>query len=505
MGHAAEAHTHRVAATAERVPGLPTWPPAARSLGLIPPETTLVGRAPELDVAEHLLVDEGVRLLTLIGAGGVGKTRLAVELADRLRHAFEGDVRVVDLSALRDPALLPASLASAFGIRPIGSRGVFDQLSARLGQRRLLVVLDNVEQVLGGAADLARVLEACPGVQVLATSREPLHLRAERRLLVQPLALPDPRQPAHEQAADPSAAVDLFARRARAIRSDFRLSEWNAATIGDICRRLDGLPLAIELAAARLSVLTPEGLLARLQQRLPLLQWHAADAPERHRALRTTFGWSYDLLDEADRVLFRRLAVFAGSFSAELAEGVVEDGAGTHHGLDALQRLVEKSLVALSEAPGAEPRFRLLETIREFALERLADAGELDQAQRWLARHLLTVAQHTSSPPRAPKPPARLAAVDAARVGPLVAHDWAAAAMEAGLELRLSPRERQVLGLMADGLSNQQIASALIVSPRTARYHVGTILNKLGASNRAQAVALGLHSGLIGIRDRLGD
>ena len=309
------------------------------------PSTPFLGREREVQEVSALLADERTRLLTLTGAGGSGKTRLAAQAAADVSDVYPDGVFWVGLGALREPALVTSTIEQV-----VAAKG---DLAEHIGARRLLLLLDNFEHVLPAAPELAALLVACPNVTLLVTSRETLHLTSEREYVVLPLRDSD--------------AVSLFHERARAVGVELSANGEVAA----ICRRLDHLPLAIELAAARVKVLSPGALLKRLEQRLSLLTGGAQDLPERQRTLRSTISWSYELLSAEEQRLFARLAVFAGGCTLESAEQICEAG------LDTLQSLVEKSLVRHTNG-----RFWMLETIREFAGERLEESGEADAVRR---------------------------------------------------------------------------------------------------------------------------
>jgi predicted ATPase/DNA-binding XRE family transcriptional regulator len=345
-----------------------------RRPGLPVPLTPLVGREEEVMALAATLAGPTTRLLTLTGPGGIGKTRLALAVAERLAPAFPDGVAFVPLAALADPALVALAIAERLGVRQRAGQPLRETLAAHLAGRRLLLVLDNLEHLLPAAPLVAGLLGACPALRVLATSRVRLRLSGERLYPVPPLALPDPgRLPPVEELGQ-TAAVRLFVERARAVNPTFALGEANAPAVAAIVRRLDGLPLALELAAARARILPPAALLTRLDRALPLLTGGDQDAPERHRALRKTIAWSYDLLRPHEQALFRRLGVFAGGWTLEAAEAV----AGLEGPSDALEgtaALVDASLVRADEQV-TEPRYRMLATVREFALERLAEHGE---------------------------------------------------------------------------------------------------------------------------------
>jgi len=389
------------ASVPERAGGPP--PVATRSAPLPAPATRLVGRRRELAELRRLLAG-GARLVTLTGPGGVGKTRLALAAAADLRSAFAGGVAFVPLAPVADAALVPATIAAALGVREGGGRSPAAVAGQVLGGRRLLLVLDNFEHLIEAAASVGEFLAACPGLVVLTTSRAPLRLSGEQEYPVPPLAVPRPEQPATGESVAANEAVALFVQQARAGRPDFALTATNAAAVAEICARLDGLPLAIELAAARVKVLPPGALLARLGQRLPLLAGGPSDQPPRLRTMRDAIGWSYDLLDDEERAVFRRLAVFAGDFALDAAEWVAGSGwraAGAEAAaggqppasLDTVASLVEKSLLQRLDAGGGEPRFGMLATVQEYALERLAAAGEEAAARQAHAGWFLGLAE----------------------------------------------------------------------------------------------------------------
>ena len=285
--------------------------------------TTLVGREAEIAHVSAMIERDGARLVTLTGPGGTGKTRLALAVAAEALDTFPDGVWFVDLAPLTDPALVLAGIAGVLGVREVGGQPLLRTVEAFLASKRLLLVLDNFEQVLDAAPQLAELLMACPQLSMLVTSREPLQMRAEQQVPVAPLPLPPAGAvlPLAELARVP--AIDLFVQRARAIVPDFALTEENAPAIAAICQRLDGLPLAIELAAARVRLLPPRALLERLERSLPVLTGGPRDAPARQRTLRDAIAWSHDLLEGDEPTLFRRLAVFSGGWTLEAAEAVV--------------------------------------------------------------------------------------------------------------------------------------------------------------------------------------
>ena len=358
----------------------------ARLAGAVPvPATPLLGREEEAAAVKRLVVGEGARLVTLTGPGGVGKSRLMVEAARRLGPGFADGARYLELASVSPADLVAPAIAAGLGLNTSASRLITD-LESYLRPRRLLLALDNFEQVMGAAPLLAELLEAAAGLVVLVTSRTVLRLRGEHEFTVPPLPVPPAgvgRDPADLKGY---ASVSLFAERARSVAPGFELTDANAGAVAEICRRLDGLPLAIELAAARIKLLPPQALAARLDQRLSVLTGGARDLPERQRTLENTLGWSFDLLSADEQTLFVRLGVFAGPFSLPAVEAVCapdedEDEAdGSEPVMELLGALVDSSLVR-AETRGDESRFWLLETIRDYALERLAGGGD------WAAAH----------------------------------------------------------------------------------------------------------------------
>jgi len=377
-------------------PELPAEFPPLRSLASqlqnLPHQATpFLGREREVAEVVTLLRSGDTRLVTLTGPGGTGKTRLALHAAADLLDAFLDGVVFVPLAALRDPELVPSAVAGALGLREVAGRPPAEVMQQAVAGKRLLLVLDNLEQVVDAAPFVGELLASSPTLGVLATSRLPLRLRAEHEYPVPPLALP-PVNAASLEELRQYESVRLFVERAQAVRANFTLTPENAAAVAEISRRLDGLPLAIELAAARVRVFPPATLLARLEKRLPLLTGGPRDAPARQQTLRNAIEWSYDLLSSEEQTLYRRLAVFGGGAALRAVE-VVAAPEGELDVLGGLDRLVEHSLLQSGEGPDGEPRFMMLETIREYGLERLVQSGEAEATQRAHAEFFLALAE----------------------------------------------------------------------------------------------------------------
>ena len=345
------------------------------------PRTSFVGREQQVAEAAELLLRRDVRVLTMTGPGGAGKTRLAIAVASAIGETFTAGVQFVGLATITQPDLVATALAEALDIQLAPNRTVAQLIGDRLQDSGpFLLLLDNFEQILPAATIVAETLEACPSLKVLVTSRSCLHIYGEQEFPVRPLA--------H------SSAIELFAQRASAVWPGFVMTPENASAVREICSRVDGLPLAIELAAARTRVLPPSAILDRLQSRLRLLTGGALDLPERQQTLRNTIDWSHGLLNEAERKLFRRLSVFVGGCTLEAAEAVCNTGRDLGIDLfEGLSSLVDKNLVQRLDRAIAEPRFEMLETIREYAQERLGESGELAAARRAHAAYCLVLAE----------------------------------------------------------------------------------------------------------------
>jgi non-specific serine/threonine protein kinase len=341
--------------------------------------TSFIGRQQEILQVQRLLA--GTRLLTLSGPPGTGKTRLALQVAWQVLHQFEDGVYFVELAPISDSRFVPSTIAQVFDIGESGSKSLVEILIKYLGDRQLLLVLDNYEQIIETAPLVGDLLSAAPGLKVLVTSRQVLQVYGEQEYLVPPLRVPDRGSTDGFSALSQCEAVELFCQRAQAVKSDFILTEDNASAIAEICVRLDGLPLAIELAAARSKLLSPEMIRGRLESRLETLTGGARDLPSRLQTLRGTIDWSYDLLNKDEKVLLARLSVFQGGRTIKSAEEICAPGLSLQV-IDGLESLLNKSLLYQDGGPGGEPRFLMLETIHEYAREKLGESGEAAELQR---------------------------------------------------------------------------------------------------------------------------
>jgi predicted ATPase/Tfp pilus assembly protein PilF len=334
------------------------------------------------------------RLLTLTGPGGIGKTRLALQAAADLLDDFPEGTFFSQLATLTEAEQFLPAVAETLGVRETGDQPLDETLKDYLSERRLLLLLDNFEQVLEAATAITEMLAGAPGLKVLATSRTSLRLYGEHVFPVPPLTLPDLKHPPHLERLTQYEAVGLFVERARAVKPDFKVTNESAPAVAEICVRLDGLPLAIELAAARITMLPPRAMLQRLGRRLKLLTGGARDLPERQRTLRATIEWSYALLDEGEQVLFARLAVFSGGRTLEAIEAICDaEGDLPVEAFEGVSSLLDESLLRQEEGPQSEPRFVMLETVHEFAREKLQKSAEAEEIRRLHTQYFLTLAE----------------------------------------------------------------------------------------------------------------
>jgi predicted ATPase len=363
--------------------------------------TGFVGREREVEAARDLLLRGNVRLVTITGPGGIGKTRLALQVASGLVERFPGGIHFVPLSSLSDPGLVPSAIAQSLGIREAGGQSPLQILKESFQESMrapMLLLLDNFEHLMQAASGVAELLAFGPNIQIMVTSREALHLYGEHEFPVLPLAMPDAQAVLPLEALLQYPAVALFVQRAALVRPDFELNAINACAVTEICAKLDGLPLAIELAAARVKVLSPSAILSRLTSRLQLLTGGSRDMPQRQQTLRAAMDWSYDLLSPAEQKLFRRVSVFVGGCNLEGVEAVCDIQSDLEMDLlDGMASLVDKNLVRQIEQPSGESRFRILQTIREYALEKLAVCGEEALTRRAHAAYCLVVAEEEAT------------------------------------------------------------------------------------------------------------
>jgi predicted ATPase/DNA-binding CsgD family transcriptional regulator len=356
--------------------------------------TSLVGREAAIATATALLRRPEVRLLSMIGTGGIGKTRLAIGVATELLEDFTDGVYFVALAPLHDPDMVLPTIAHTLGLQESGSEPVADRIHTYLRDKHLLLVLDNFEHLMPAAPVVVELLTTCPNLKLLVTSREVLHLRAEQQFSVPPLAVPDWKHVAKVESLSQYPALDLFLQRARAVKHEFQLHESNAQSLAEICSRLDGLPLAIELAAARIAMLSPQALLARLDHSLQILTHGPTDLPERQQTLHQTIQWSYELLKPEEQCLFQRMSVFAGGTTLEALEAVCEAlGDETKWVFNGVTSLLDKSLLQQTEQEGEQPRLMMLETIREYGLACLATSDASEAVRHAHAAYYLQMAQ----------------------------------------------------------------------------------------------------------------
>jgi len=449
------------------VDGLPAEFPPLRTTGAtptnLPPQlTTFLGREREIAAIVEQL--DQARLLTLTGPGGTGKTRLALQVAARVMDRFPDGVWFVALGVISEPDLVAPTIARELGLPDRGGREPVRRLIEHLRGHNVLVVLDNFEQVIDAAPVVAELLAGCSLLVILVTSRSALHVYGEQEFPVPPLAIPDPEHLPDLTTLSQYEAVALFIERARAVRPDFSVTNDNAPAVAEICYRLDGLPLAIELAAARTRILTPKAMLARFSDRLTLLSAGARDLPARQQTLRGAIGWSYDLLDEADRALFARFSVFVGG--AELA--ALEAVCGPSHDggdvLGTLESLVDKSLVRQSEGESGEPRFTMLYVIREFAAERLAGDPDADEVRQRHAAWFLQLVTDSAPALMGADKRTTLDRLEREHDNIRAAISWATEAGRAEMALRLTAgawRFWQMRGYLAEGRERVERALAL--------------------------------------------
>lgn len=516
----------------------------------------LVGREQACMAASEMLLRPEVRMLTLTGTGGVGKTSLAIAVAANLPAVFTDGIYFVPLSSISDPALVISAIVQVLGIKEAGDISLFTSLKSFLHEKHMLLLLDNFEQIITAAPLLSELLFTCSQVKMLVTSRAVLRIQGEYEFVVSPLLLPDLNHlPAIEDLAR-WPVITLFMQRAQAVKPGFQMTKANAHDITAICARLDGLPLAIELAAARIKLLPPRALLLRLEHRLQILTSGRADMPARHQTLRDTIAWSYDLLDEQEQRLFRHLSVFAGGCSLSALEAICATLKDiTIPVLDGVTSLLDKSLVLQIERGDDEPRLSLLETMREYGVERMVAHEELACTCNAHAHYYLELAEEADAASYGTDAAIWLERQELENDNFRAALRWLLEQKELELALRLtralaqfwflrgylreglqcnalraeerdmSPqqvlasqpplpavqrdslaapdpvgltrRELEVLRLVARGLTNAQIAEQLMISYATVNSYLRSIYSKMGVSSRTSAMRYAIDHHLI--------
>jgi predicted ATPase/class 3 adenylate cyclase len=480
-------------------PPLKTLDTSPNNLPIQP--TAFIGREKEVDAVRQYLLREVVRLLTLTGPGGVGKTRLGLQVAAEVAEFFTDGTWLVSLATVSDPELVLPTIAQTLGLQEEGGGSLLVQLQVTLHEKQVLLLLDNFEQVASAATHVADLLGACPRLKVLATSREALHVRAEREFPVPALALPDLKHLPDLATLSQYEAVALFIERAQAVKPDFQVTNANAPAVAEICARLDGLPLAIELAASRIKLFPPQDLLTRLTQRLQLLTSSLRDVPARQQTLRKTIQWSYDLLVPQEQHLFRRLSVFSGGCTWQAIEAVSAAlGDETTLMLEEVASLIDKNLLQQTAEAGDELRLTMLETIREYGLEVLTTSGEMEAVRQAHAAYYLALAEEAAPRLKGPQQAEWLERLEREHDNLRATLTWSLEHEQAGPRLEIALRLCEALeefwgvrGLYSEGrafleqvlASGEGVASSVRARALNA---AGTFSNYQGDVDRAEAL-----------------
>ena len=479
-----------------RVPDLHSDFPALKTLDThlnnLPTQLTpFVGREREISAVLGLLGKPGVRLVTLTGAGGTGKTRLSIQVATELLDEYENGVWFVDLASISDPKLVLSVVASTLKVRVSAGVPIEAALQDHLHDRCLLLVIDNFEQVVSAAPVIGKLLAAAPKIKVLTSSREVLHLRGEHDYPVPPLGLPESKRKQTAAVMAQYEAVALFIQHAQAANPVFELNEQNASIVAEICTRLDGLPLAIELAAARSRLLKPEAMLEKLNSRLNLLTGGLRDLPHRQQTIRGAIDWSYDLLDESEKILFARLGVFVGGWTMESAEAVCSSGLGMDV-LTGLESLFDKSLIRQFDGRNGAARFTMLETIREYAMEKLTQNGEFDTIQQARTNYMDVFLEKVRSALSSTAEPVWFANLDDELDNLRASAEWALTYHQLSLIVKIAKLfeywEQRVINIEPLGWLERSLAFATDIAPQDharVRICAGNLSNNVGNSQRA--------------------
>jgi len=470
------------------------------------PLTSLIGRETELEVVRDLLLRPEVRLVTLSGAGGIGKTHLALTLGNELQDAFADGVSFISLASIYDSELVIPTIVHALGLAEMGDQSPIQLLKPFLCDKHLLIVLDNFEQVLPAAPHLSDLLSSCSHLKILVTSRVVLHVWGEHPYRVQPLEVPNLRKLPKLESLPQIASIALFLQRAQALLPEFQLTDVNARDVAEICHRLDGVPLALELAATHCKLLSPKAILTRLEHPIEMLTGGRRDAPLRHQTLRNMLSWNDDLLTPDEHKLFRRLAIFDKGFTLQAAEALQNVfGDMSNSVLDGITALIDKSMLQQTISGKEEPRLYFLEVLREYGLELLAAYGELQKTRDALASNFIRqfdldlMNVHFEENQRLNKQyynqseaVINLNYVDNFTPRHRNRMSESTALLSSSTYGELTTREIEVLQLLAMGLSNKQIAECLVLSPHTVSGHIQSIFGKLALNSRSAATRYAL-------------